>query len=113
MVKQRSVAIAIILSLITCGLYTLYWQYTLSEDLRELSRDYSLSGGMAILLGLITCGLYTLYWYYKIGRALRTAQETKGVFSSDQGVLFVILGVFGFGIISMAIAQAEINKLVD
>lgn len=112
MVKQRSVAIVIILSLITCGLYTL-WQYTLSEDLRELSRDYSLSGGMAILLGLITCGLYTLYWYYKIGRALRTAQETKGVSSSDQGVLFVILGVFGFGIISMAIAQAEINKLVD
>lgn len=113
MVKERSVATSIILSLVTCGLYALYWEYTLSEDLRELSGDSSLSGSMAIILGLVTCGIYTLYWYYKIGSALKAAQEKKGKAVSDQSLIFVILGVVGFGIVSMAIAQSEVNKLVD
>lgn len=113
MVKQRSVGVAIILSFITCGLYMIYWMYALTNEVGHLSNDSSFTGGKAVLLSLVTCGIYSIYWYYQLGKHIATAQGLKGRTPTDNGVLFVVLGVFGFGIISMAIAQAEVNKLVQ
>ncbi|WP_245630402.1 DUF4234 domain-containing protein [Amphibacillus sediminis] len=42
MVRQRSVAMVIILSLLTCGIYTIIWYYQVSEDLRYLTGDNSM-----------------------------------------------------------------------
>lgn len=52
-VKQRSVALCVVLTIVTCGLYGLYWMYCLHQDVCTLSETKS-SAGMAIVLMLLT-----------------------------------------------------------
>lgn len=54
-IEQRNIALCIILSIITCGIYGLYWIYKLTEDVNTLKGDpNATSGGIVILLGIIT-----------------------------------------------------------
>lgn len=111
---KRSVGIGILLSIITCGIYSLYWMYAITEDMAELSEDRSMSGGIAVLLAIVTCGLYTIYWAYKIGKLAKEAEIRKGIaHPSDDSVLYVVLTIFALALIVFAIAQSKINSLVD
>lgn len=67
-ISVRSIPMAIILSIITCGIYGIYWMYCLVNDLNTASgRENDTSGGMVILFSIITCGIYGIYWYYTAG----------------------------------------------
>jgi hypothetical protein len=111
MVKERDIVVSIILSIVTCGLYAIYWFIVLTDDAATLNGDTKFSGGMAFLLTLITCGIYGIYWYYKMGKELYEAGEKRNVPISDNSVLYIILGLFGFGIINYCIMQSDINKM--
>lgn len=111
-VTSRNIAVAIILSIVTCGIYFYYWMYCLTEDVNTLSGDTSAtSGGMVILLSIVTCGIYAWYWMYKQGERLDTAKTSRGMPSSNSGIIYLLLSIFGLGIISYALMQNEINKL--
>ncbi len=110
MVKQRNIALAIIFSLITCGIYGLYWFVCLTDDTNAVSDGEGTSGVMALLLALVTCGIYGLYWAYKRGEKLDQAKLNRGMPASNGGVLYLILYLFG-GIIAYALIQHELNKL--
>lgn len=111
MVSKKNVAMCVILSILTCGLYGIYWFYTLSEDAAFLGNDRSFSGGMAILLGIVTCGIYTIYWYYKVGKLMFDAFDSRGMRTSDNSILYLVLGLFGLGIVNFCIIQNDINQL--
>lgn len=112
LIQQRSIGLAIILSLITCGIYGIYWMYVITNEVGYLSDDPSFTGGKTILFSIITCGIYTLFWYYILGGKIANAQMKKGFPAKDDGVLLVVLGIFGLGIVSMAIAQSNVNNMV-
>lgn len=112
-VKQRSVGVAIILTLITCGLYSIYWMYALTNEVSVLSKEPSFSGGKVILLTIVTCGIYGYFWMYQLGRNIEQAQQHKGIQAKDNGLMFLVLTIFGLGIVSYAIAQSDVNKLVE
>lgn len=108
MKQPRSVALCIVLSIITCGIYAFYWLYCIHEDVQEVcGRPMSVGGGMVILLDIITCGIYGIYWNYKMGQFLDEAKGTPGAYS---GILYLVLSLFGFGIVSMALMQSELNR---
>lgn len=112
MIKQRSVATAIVLSLITCGIYGIIWFITLTDEINFVSNNQDdTSGGVAFLLTLVTCGIYGWYWYYNMGEKLDRASMDKGLPSQSRGILYLLLGIFGFGIISYALMQDSLNKL--
>lgn len=47
--KERNIALCILFSIITFGIYTLYWFFTLTEDTNRISNDPApTSGGMAL-----------------------------------------------------------------
>ena len=98
----------IILSIVTCGIYGIYWFITLTDDTNEVSGTPTASGGMALLFTIITSGIYGIYWFYKLGQKIDTAVGDSG----NRSVLYLILGLFGLGIVSYALAQSELNKLV-
>ncbi len=103
-VEYRNIAVCIILMIVTCGIYGLYWQYRLTEDCNALyPNDYSTSGGMAVLLTFITCGIYGFYWAYQMGRKVSKDD-------SSSSILYVLLYLF-LGIVCYALLQSEINKL--
>lgn len=111
--KERDLAISIILSVVTFGIYGIYWFIVLTNDINEASEDYSTSGGISWLLTLITCGIYGYFWAYKMGKSIAKAKERRGVSydGSDSALLFVILQVFGLSIVNLCIMQYEINKM--
>ena len=66
--KQRSIGMCILLTIVTCGIYGLYWFVCITDDTNEMSGENELAGGgMALLLTLVTCGIYGWYWAYKMG----------------------------------------------
>lgn len=111
---NRNVGLCILFSILTCGLYGLYWIYKITEELNFFSEDQSISPGLTILLSIITCGLFTIYWSYKMGKQIFIAQEKLSIFpQSDDSVMYLVLSIFGLTIISCAIMQSHINKMAS
>ena len=112
MIERRNIAVCIVLTLVTCGIYGIYWIVCLTNDVNTVSGDVNgTSGGMVVLLTIVTCGIYGIYWAYKQGEKLDFTKNTRGIPSSNSGVLYLILQIFGFGIIAYALMQNELNKL--
>lgn len=114
-ITKRDVALGIILSIVTCGIYTIYWMAVLTEDIRKASQDDSMpSGGIAILLTIVTCGIYGYYWAYKMGKGLQAAHRHAGdKDASDNSVLYLVLEIFELLIVNLAIMQNDLNSLAD
>jgi len=110
-VKPRSIGLIILFSIITLGIYFLYWFVVLTNDTNRLAGEkYSTDGVVALLLDIITLGIYGLFWCYKLG------EKTDVINNNPNGgskVLFLILSLFGFGWVGMLIAQDAVNKAVS
>ncbi len=106
-VKKRSVVFAVFASIITAGIYYLYWYVVLTNDTNELAQTKTASGGKALLFTIITFGIYGLYWVYKLGEK---AGEIKG--SNGSGLVYLLLTLIGFEIISICLAQSAVNNAV-
>ncbi|MCI8326884.1 MAG: DUF4234 domain-containing protein [Lachnospiraceae bacterium] len=112
MIRERSIVLYIVLTIITCGIFGLYWFVCLTDDTNAAAEVQGTSGGLALLLTLITCGIYGLYWAYKCGEKIDIAHEKRGLPAGNGGILYLLLYIFG-GVIAYALIQNELNKLSD
>lgn len=110
MVQKREIALCIVFSLLTCGIYGIYWYVCLANDINTVSGVQGTSGGMVLLLTFVTCGIYGLFWAFSCGEKIDTAKQKRGMVSSNGGILYLLLYIFG-GIIAYALIQNEINNL--
>ena len=109
-ITQRNVALCIIFSIITCGIYGLYWLYKLNNEINELAGEpNATSGGLVIVFTVITCGIYGWYWNYKMGERVDKIKKTG---SGSNKILFIVLALFGLCIVNYAIMQDTINDSV-
>jgi hypothetical protein len=84
----------------------------LNDDTNRLSdKTGDMSGGMVFLLTLITCGIYGYIWCYLMGEKLDRYAETVGEPRQSRGLVYLVLSLFGFGIVSYALMQDSLNKL--
>lgn len=111
MIKERNIVTCILLSIVTCGIYGLYWFITLTDDASRANDDPSFTGVKAFLLTLVTCGIYNIYWNYKIGKEMFEANQKRGIQTSDNSILYLVLGLFGFGIVTYCLVQNELNVI--
>ena len=112
---KRSLPLAIVLSFVTLGVYAFYWIYALTEDAHAAAGERTTaSGGMVILFSLITCGIYSLYWLYKMGETIIIAKQKRGMtVDTNLPIIYLVLALFGFGIISYALMQSALNDIID
>ena len=64
---------------------------------------------ICIILSLITCGIYGIYWAYKMGEKVDIIRGTPG---QNTNLIYLLLELFGFNIIVLALCQSELNKCV-
>jgi hypothetical protein len=101
---DRSLLMVILLSLITLGIYTYYFIYSVANDVNTAcdGDGQSTSGLIAFLvLSMITCGIYSYYWYYKLGNRLADNAYRYNMQFSENGttvLLWMILGSMLCGI---------------
>ena len=113
MIQQRNIALCIVFSILTCGLYGIYRCICLTDDVNTASETQGTSGGMAFLFTIITCGIYSLYWMYKQGDKIDAAKRNRGISSTNTGIIYLLLAIFQLGIIAEALMQDELNKLAQ
>lgn len=113
MVQKREIVTCILLSFITCGIYGIVWFINLTDDVAYLSEDPEFSGAKAFLFTLITCGIYSFFWAYKLGKNIQIAQSKRNLPASDNSTLYIILNLFGLGIVTYCLAQNEVNNMVQ
>ena len=107
MYQERDIALYIILTIITCGIFGIYWLIVLADDMNAIANDGDMmSGAMVFLLSFVTCGIYGIYWAYKQGERIDRINGVQG----STGVLYLVLYLLGFGIIVYALLQNELNK---
>lgn len=104
--KQRNILLALLFSILTCGIYTIYWFVKITNDSNTLAPKHATMGGVAaFFVGIFTFGIYDLYWAYRLGE-----KEGEMLNTSGSGVLYLILALFTLGIVPMCIGQNAINK---
>ena len=107
-ISRRSIPMCIILSIVTFGIYGLYW---LASDINTLTGEEDSSGFKVLILSIITLGLYELYWLYKVGERLSNFQTYQGeMVDSYRALVYLILGILGWNIIAWAFIQNDLNK---
>lgn len=106
------IGMGIILSIITCGFYQLFWQARQFKVLNAWLGRKEFGFWSWFLLGIITCGFYMIYCEYKMANAILEVRLKHGRSGNSQlPILCLFLSLFGFSIVSMAIQQDEINNL--
>ena len=110
LIKNRNIAMQVILSILTCGIYGLYWFITMTDESNILSDEKTTSGGMAVLLTLVTCGIYSFYWNYKMGQKLNLAGRKYNKSISDNSVLYLVLSLLSLTIVNYCLIQSDLNK---
>lgn len=109
---ELGVALGIILSLVTCGLYNIYWNYRQFESMNLLLGRREFDFMMWLVLSILTCGLYHIYYEYKMGRELQLWMASNGwEVSPNLGLLGLALSCFGLTVVADAVYQHELNRL--
>jgi len=108
-IKKRKISVCVLLSIITFGIYGMYWMYILVKDTRSMQDKDGKCIGEFLCLLLVP--FYSLYWWYTRGDKIKKISKEQDYNAKSSGWLHLILAFFGLDIISMAIMQNDINYL--
>lgn len=113
-IKERDMRKFIILSVLTCGIYPLYFYYKLSLDINSVCKGdgkESESYLVAVVLSTITLGAYKVYWVYKLAQRLHVNAPRYGFKMVETGKDIAVLDAFSAGYISAWELIKNINKI--
>lgn len=100
--EDRSLGILILLSFVTCGIYSLYFYHQLAKDMNVVCQgdgDNTRGIGMYILFNILTCGIYSYIWFYQVGRRQQDNAGRYGLNIHEGGSAVVLWMIFGAFII--------------
>lgn len=110
--QKRDVVKAVIFSIITLGIYGIYWFVKMTDEINgSIGNPSDASGVTAFLLTLVTCGIYGFYWSYKKGEIIDNYYAGKGLPKPNNAVIYLVLSLFGLSIVAYALLQSELNKI--
>lgn len=102
--RKRNILLSVLLCIITCGIYYIYWFASLTNATNKLAPKHATMGGAAaVVCSVITAGIYYLYWFFRMGQK---AGEIKK--AGSDGLLYLLMGFF-VGIIPLCMAQGVLN----
>jgi hypothetical protein len=111
--NRRDPAAVLLLSIITCGIYYLYFIYKVTEEIADYQGKRDRSPGMEVLLTVITFGIWNIYWDYRVGKSIVDMSEAVGLQIADNAILFLILDLVGVGVTNGLIEQDSLNRIWD
>ncbi len=63
------------------------------------------------MLSLITCGIYSWVWLYNAGEKVDIIRTKRGESKSSSAITYLLLALFGLGIVDYCLIQIELNKV--
>lgn len=107
-IEKRSVATCVILSIVTCGIYGIYWCVKMLKEAVQV-KDENDDGLVEILLGIFLCPV----GFYLAEKKLGEGCQQKGIAHDDRSVLYLVLGFIGLGIVNYILMQSDMNAIAD
>lgn len=108
-INKRKIGVSLLISFLTMGIYAVYWQYLLVKNTKAIKHDNTRC--ISEMLCLIFVPFYSWYWWFTRGKVVKEEFFKHGYSASSNEVVFLILTMFGFNIVSMAIMQSDFNSL--
>ncbi len=99
--RERNIAMVIILSLVTCGIYNIYLYFALATEIKNEGIKYGenlTSPIVAVLLSIVTCGIYALFYIHKQAVILKKIGDTENVQVPDPIIPLICTVFLGIGI---------------
>ncbi len=96
--EDRNFWMYLFLSIITCGIYALYFFYKMAHDINIVcAGDGENTTGLVgyILLTIVTCGIYAFYWEYKFANRLAANASRYGLHFQENGTTILMWDIFG------------------
>ena len=113
-ISKRDLVLNIILTIVTCGIWGIIWEVQIADDIKLLTGEEGLvSGIVLVLLSLVTCGIYFIFWVYNAGNKLELVKAAYGLPTESKGLVYVVLSIFGFSIVALALMQNDLNIVAD
>lgn len=106
--ENRNIVKCIILSFVTCGIYMIIWAIKLAKDAVKV-KDVNDDG----LLEIILCIFLPFVGCFLAEKKLDEGCRACGIDHKDNSILYLVLGLFGFSIVSFALMQNDLNKIAD
>ena len=83
----------IVLSILTCGIYSYYFIYTVARDVNtacagEAENQQAIV--QFILLSILTCGIYSWWWQYSLGNRLAANAPRYGLSFTENGTTILL-----------------------
>ena len=105
--QKKDIVICVILTVITCGIYGLFWMASVNDEINTLADDRnSPSGGFVVAITLLTCGIYGFYWAYQMAKKCdRIMMDT----SSERTILFLVFYFLALNVVNLCFMQDIIN----
>ncbi len=104
--KSRNIVTAVILSLVTCGIYGIYWVICMAREAVSV-KDPADSGLLEIILMLFLPFL----GFFLAEKKLAEGCQAKGIAHSDNSVVYLVLGLVGLSIVNYCMMQNDLNKI--
>lgn len=112
--RSRDIVPAVILTIITCGIYGIYWMSVVNDESKRAANDSTGASGITfVLLLLFTCDIYPIYWNYMMGKRMQTAMQNAGLPAEDRSIIYLVLTLVGLPIVNMVLIQNDLNKIAE
>lgn len=105
-IKERNIVVCILLSLVTCGIYGIYWVIILARESVSI-KDPSDNALVEIVLMLFLPFL----GFYLSEKKLAEGCAARGIPHKDNSVLYLVLGLVGLGIVNFCMMQSDLNTI--
>lgn len=110
LLQERNIVLAVVFSIITIGIYYIYWMNRTANTIKIIDGDYSGAALETVFFFLIP--FYRLYWVYTRSKKLSETANQKWHYHriQDESVPYLIVSIFVTDLVVIAIMQNDLNR---
>ncbi len=111
---KQDIGMSIVFTLITCGIYNLFWNNKQMKACNLLLGRQEFDFMKWLLFTFLTCGIYHIYYQYQMGTAIVEIHRKYNKMGLENlPVISALVSVFGLSIVVDCIHQSELNKYMN
>lgn len=105
-IQNRNIVLYLILTIVTCGIFGIIWAIYLARDAVHVKDEKD-----DALLEIILMILLPFVGFFLAEKKFAEGCAAKGIPHNDNSIIYLVLGIFGFGIVNYIMMQNDLNKL--
>ena len=117
---ERSPPLVFVFSVITLGIYLIYWYNRVYAEWRELTGKTPTGNDFLVdlLLAVVTCGVWGIYIDFRISQEITKYRTSRGIPGNDTTIAVLVLDIAAYitltftYLISSALQQDLLNDLL-